>query len=192
VEELLTSLTSQSWGFDPICEAGVKSEYPPTLGELNLRQCDDYAEPSGNMAKAILIAEENEANAITVLDALSTAHAKNSSPTAGTEDSAVMSRWELATHTSRERLAMPEVLLLNLKTPRAGGFEVMDWVRAQSHLKNTWVVVVSGNDGSMEVQLGYGLGALLIKPCSDHDIQKMMQWFADSGEGGTEGPLRLT
>jgi DNA-binding response OmpR family regulator len=143
------------------------------------------------MAKAILITEEDETSAVAVLDVLNTAHGNNSLETVSTSHSVIMLRQEHPMIARGERLALPEILLLSLKMPRAEGFLVMDWVRAQSHLKNTWVVVVSGNEEIKEVQLGYGLGALLIKPCSDQEIQKMMQWFADSRQSGANGAAAL-
>src|SRR5690242_5934113 len=118
------------------------------------------------MAKVILIMEENERSAVAVLNTLNAAHGNNSFDTASTS------------LPFRQKSGLPEILLLNLKMPRSEGFQVMEWARAQSHLKNTWVIVVSGNDGSKEVQLGFGLGGLLIQSCSDYEIQKMMQWFA--------------
>lgn len=84
------------------------------------------------MAKAILIAEENEAKAVAVLNALNTAQANN--PFQGAENSASIPRREHAALASRERPALPEILLLNFNRSRSEGFPVMEWVRAQSHL----------------------------------------------------------
>jgi CheY-like chemotaxis protein len=53
----------------------------------------------------------------------------------------------------------PDVLLLDLKMPGVGGFEVLEWIREQSALQNLPVIVLSGSDLQSDKARAKELGA---------------------------------
>lgn len=60
----------------------------------------------------------------------------------------------------------PELILLDLKMPRATGFEILKWIRNHPDCKNVPVVVLSGSELQEDMRQAYLLGAnsYLVKP----------------------------
>lgn len=75
----------------------------------------------------------------------------------------------------------PTLLLLDLKMPGANGFEVLKWIREQTHLDSLVVVVMSGSKEDADIQRAYDLGAnsYLVKPTKFEDLVKMMESLKD-------------
>lgn len=69
-------------------------------------------------------------------------------------------------YANREKYPLPALILLDLKMPRATGFEVLRWIRGQPFLKHIPVVVLSGSELQDDVHKAYSLGAdsYLVKP----------------------------
>jgi CheY-like chemotaxis protein len=57
------------------------------------------------------------------------------------------------------RHPLPNLLLLDLKLPGLGGFEVLEWLREQPGLRRTLVVVLSDSKQMEDVNRAYALGA---------------------------------
>jgi len=148
--------------------------------------------PEGKMGNMILIAEDNEEDMLAVLDALRKAGVQNPVQTVSDGSSALAYYRGDGAFADRARFPMPDILLLDLKMPRVGGFEVMEWLQQQAHLKKLLIIVLSGYDQLREVQKAYQLGAhsFLIKPCTANDIQNLMRWFAEYWEIGSDNVLR--
>src|SRR4051794_41136268 len=66
----------------------------------------------------------------------------------------------------RSMYPLPSLILLDLKMPRATGFEVLKWIRKHPELGNLPVVVLSGSELQEDVRRAYGVGAnsYLVKP----------------------------
>jgi len=68
----------------------------------------------------------------------------------------------------RTRYDMPALVLLDLKMPRATGFEILKWIRNHPHptLKRLPVVVLSGSELKDDIRNAYAEGAnsYLVKP----------------------------
>lgn len=62
-------------------------------------------------------------------------------------------------YSNRELYPIPSLFLLDLTLPVTDGFEVLRWVRAQPHLKNLPVVVLTASDRIRDVNQAYQLGA---------------------------------
>jgi len=60
----------------------------------------------------------------------------------------------------------PALILLDLKMPRATGFEILRWIRTRPDCKNLPVVVLSGSELHEDIRQAYSLGAnsYLVKP----------------------------
>jgi CheY-like chemotaxis protein len=67
---------------------------------------------------------------------------------------------------NRARHPWPTLVLLDLKMPRATGFEILKWIRNHPDCKNLPVVVLSGSELQEDIRQAYFMGAnsYLVKP----------------------------
>jgi CheY-like chemotaxis protein len=81
----------------------------------------------------------------------------------------------------REAFPLPKLLLLDLKMPRADGFEVLEWVRKQADLRRMLVVVMTSSDEPEDINRAYDLGAnsFLRKPDDFTNLIKISQKLHD-------------
>ena len=81
----------------------------------------------------------------------------------------------------REAFPLPKLLLLDLKMPRADGFEVLEWVRKQHALRRMLVVVLTSSDEPEDIDRAYDLGAnsYLRKPDDFSNLIKISQKLHD-------------
>ena len=66
----------------------------------------------------------------------------------------------------RVHYKLPSLVLLDLKMPRATGFEILSWIRNHPTLKRLPVIVLSGSELQDDIRNAYAAGAnsYLIKP----------------------------
>jgi len=69
-------------------------------------------------------------------------------------------------YVSRDEYPLPTVLLLDLKMPRADGFDVLRWIQTQPSLSSLIVIVLTSSEDMRDVNRAYQLGAnsFLVKP----------------------------
>src|SRR6266704_614603 len=69
-------------------------------------------------------------------------------------------------YSDRKLHPLPALILLDLKMPRATGFEVLSWIRAQPQISHLPVVVLSGSELKDDIQRAFAAGAnsYLVKP----------------------------
>ena len=69
---------------------------------------------------------------------------------------------------NRDEYPLPALLLLDLKMPRKGGLEVLQWIRAQPLLRRTIVLILSASGQAVDVDAAYesGANAYLVKPAT--------------------------
>lgn len=69
-------------------------------------------------------------------------------------------------YADRSQFHLPELVLLDMKMPRATGLDVLNWIRGQSDLKHLPVFVLSGSEFKDDIHLAYDRGAdfYLVKP----------------------------
>jgi len=69
-------------------------------------------------------------------------------------------------YADRSMYPLPSLILLDLKMPRATGFEMLKWIRTHAELGELPVVVLSGSELQEDVRRAYGVGAdsYLVKP----------------------------
>jgi CheY-like chemotaxis protein len=83
----------------------------------------------------------------------------------------------------------PALVLLDLKLPRKGGFEVLDWIRTQKEFRDLPVIVLSSSALERDLLRAFQSGAssYFVKPVSFTSLVTMVQqiycwWLADTGE----------
>jgi CheY-like chemotaxis protein len=69
-------------------------------------------------------------------------------------------------YANRTRHPWPTLILLDLKMPRATGFEILRWIRNRPDCKDLAVVVLSGSELQEDIRKAYSMGAnsYLVKP----------------------------
>jgi CheY-like chemotaxis protein len=69
-------------------------------------------------------------------------------------------------YANRQLYPLPALVLLDLKMPRATGFEVLGWIRKHSEVGNVPVVVFSGSELQDDIRRAYAVGAdsYMVKP----------------------------
>lgn len=69
-------------------------------------------------------------------------------------------------YADRELYRAPSLVLLDLKMPRATGFEILNWIRNHPTLKQLPVIVLSGSELQADIKNAYAAGAnsYLVKP----------------------------
>src|SRR5262245_10649782 len=76
-------------------------------------------------------------------------------------------------YSNHDEHPLPDLILLDLKMPRLGGFEVLTWIRRQPGLQGIAVVVLTSSEQIWEVNKAYALGAnsFLVKPADFQDYK---------------------
>jgi CheY-like chemotaxis protein len=93
-------------------------------------------------------------------------------------------------YADRFSFPIPNVIFLDLKMPRIGGFEFLHWLRSKApgRLRMIPVVVMSSSSLERDVQRAYELGvnSYLVKPVEWHEFRKLI---SDLGIYWTERAL---
>lgn len=85
-------------------------------------------------------------------------------------------------YADRSAFPLPYLLLLDLKMPRLGGLEVIQWVRSQSSgIEQTPVIVLTTSSHGPDVSAAYRAGAnsFLVKPTDLADFVRQMKVMGD-------------
>ena len=95
----------------------------------------------------------------------------------------------LGPYADRAMYPLPSLILLDLKMPRATGFEVLKWIREHPELGNLPVVVLSGSELQEDVRKAYGVGAnsYLVKPIGFEALVNMVRNITSVWLGAQRG-----
>lgn len=76
-------------------------------------------------------------------------------------------------YADRSQFPFPDLLLLDLKMPRASGLEVLEWLNSQTQVKKLPAVMLTSSDHPSDIETAKRLGAAdyLIKP---HDMASLV------------------
>ena len=79
-------------------------------------------------------------------------------------------------YADRVKYPFPNLVLLDIRTPRKSGFEVLQWIRKQPALSHLPVIVFSGSSESGDVQQSYqnGANSFLRKPGQFEDWVELL------------------
>lgn len=92
---------------------------------------------------------------------------------------------------NRAGYPFPDIILLDIKLPRRSGFEVLQWLRAQSsELRRVPVVVLTSSSHSVDINRAYDLGAnsYVVKPDNSSQLERLAADFCDWWLSLNEGP----
>lgn len=80
-------------------------------------------------------------------------------------------------YSDRTRYTIPDLVLLDLKMPRATGWDILSWIRNDAQLKNLPVIVLSGSEVQEDRARAYRVGAnsYLVKPPSFSSLVSMVK-----------------
>ena len=80
-------------------------------------------------------------------------------------------------YANRKSYPIPALVLLDLKMPRATGFEVLSWIRNHPEVGNLPVVVFSGSELQADIQRAYAAGAdsYLVKPLGFNELVNLVK-----------------
>lgn len=89
-------------------------------------------------------------------------------------------------YANRELYPLPALVLLDLKMPRATGFEVLQWIRNHPDVGNLPVVIFSGSELQDDIQHAYAVGAdsYLIKPLGFKALVELVRNINESWIAG--------
>jgi CheY-like chemotaxis protein len=162
-------------------------EKPTSLKDRNSRWLQAHqaaGDAKGAHGQLILIAEDSEADIFFLLRVMEQAGVMNPIYVVrdGTEASAYLQG--SGQYADSVLFPRPGIVLLDLKMPGPGGFEILRWARQQNSLRNTLMVAVSSYDGVYSINLAYESGAdtFLSKPLAKEDVLNLISAFDDYWE----------
>ncbi len=79
-------------------------------------------------------------------------------------------------YADRERHPLPMLVLLDLKLPRLSGLELLSWIRADDHLRELSVAVLTSSKDEEDLARAFDLGIdfYLIKPAAFDTVLDLM------------------
>ncbi len=116
-----------------------------------------------------ILVVEDEPDAITLLrHAFAKSGILNPVQTVHSGDEAIAYLSSQGRYADRTAFPLPRFVLLDLKLPRCSGHEVLEWIRAQPHLRSLPVIVFTSSKERTDVARAYAAGAnsYLVKPSS--------------------------
>ncbi len=92
----------------------------------------------------------------------------------------------------RLKYRLPSLILLDLKMPRANGFDMLEWIRRHPEIGSVPIIVLSGSELTEDMRKAYQFGAnsYLVKPLGFAELVRMVQGVETSWLTGLQ-PARL-
>ena len=145
------------------------------------------------MSKTILVVDDSEDDIVLLQHVFNMARVANPVIVLRDGEAALAYLKGEAEFADRVKYPVPAVVMLDLKMPRIDGFEVLQWIKNQPHLKQMLVIVLSVVQDVRQINRAYELGAksFLTKPCGAEDFSNLMKTYqgywalADSQENVT-------
>jgi CheY-like chemotaxis protein len=84
-------------------------------------------------------------------------------------------------YTDREKFPFPDVIILDLKTPRMSGMELLAWIRDHPDCRVIPTVIMSSSQQDVDVSRAYELGAntYFVKPTTFEDLIQLTSTIQD-------------
>lgn len=129
-----------------------------------------------NASISILLVDDNEDDIFFAKHALREAQITNPYKAATDGQEAIDYLSGVGKFTDRAQFPLPGVMLLDLKMPRKTGFEVLQWVRGEAHLRTLPIIILTTSCETSDIRRAYELGAnsYLQKPSNTKVLAEMM------------------
>ena len=113
--------------------------------------------------------------------ALSRSKINNPVAAAPDGDEAIAYLTGLGKYSNRIEHPFPRVIILDLKMPRRGGLEVLEWLKEHPRYRVIPTLVLSSSKLNEDVIRAYDLGAnaYMVKPSNINDLQQMIKTAYD-------------
>lgn len=94
-------------------------------------------------------------------------------------------------YSDRLRYPRPALILLDLKMPRATGFEVLSWIRNHPEAGNLPVIIFSGSELQADIQQAYAEGAdsYMVKPLGFNELVNLVKGLNTDWIAGRARPV---
>ena len=127
--------------------------------------------------KLILLVEDNPRDEVLTLRALKKSKIANSVVVARDGVEALDYLFGRGAYADPASHVLPQLVLLDLKLPFVMGLDVLAWIREQSELKSTIVIVLTSSRHTEDIRMAYQLGAnaYLVKPADLDALEEMMR-----------------
>jgi two-component system, response regulator len=109
--------------------------------------------------KVILLVEDNRDDELLTVRALKKTGVRNEVVVAHDGVEALDYLFASGLHAGRDRAAMPQLILLDLKLPKIDGLEVLKRLRSDERTRRLPVVILTSSREQRDMLDGYGLGA---------------------------------
>jgi CheY-like chemotaxis protein len=92
----------------------------------------------------------------------------------------------------RHKFPFPEVILLDLKTPRMSGLELLGWIREHPECRVIPTIIMSSSQQDVDIARAYELGAntYFVKPTDFQSLVEMTKSIHDYWLRGTRPEMR--
>jgi CheY-like chemotaxis protein len=145
------------------------------------------------MVKRVLVAEDDPADVFLLERAFSRAQVSASLHFVRDGQEAIDYLGGDNRFANRQEFPLPHLMLLDLKMPRLGGFDVLDWLRGQPGLKRLLVTVLTSSSQPEDINRSYDLGAnsYLVKPQTPEGLSQLVTRLQQYWLELNQGPDRL-
>ncbi len=125
----------------------------------------------------VLLAEDDENDVLLMKRAFVKARLANPLQVVRNGDEAIKYLEGSSQYNDRHQFPFPCLLLLDLKMPKKGGFEVLQWIRSNPEVRRLIVVILTASNQTPDINRGYELGAnsYLVKPPDMDTLLEMLR-----------------
>jgi len=129
-----------------------------------------------NPKATILLVEDSPDDVFLMKRAMKNAQILNPLRVAGNGQEAIDYLSGVDKFADRTQFPVPSIIFLDLKLPYKSGFEVLTWIRSQSYLSLTLVMILTSSPEERDIAQSYRLGAcsFLIKPPTPAMLSELM------------------
>jgi CheY-like chemotaxis protein len=129
-----------------------------------------------NPNATILLVEDEPSDVFLMKRALKSAQIANPLQVANDGQQAINYLSGVDPYSDRTQFPIPSIIFLDLKLPYKSGFDVLAWIRDQSRLDQTLVMVLTSSTEERDIAQCYKLGArsFLVKPPNASMLLELM------------------
>jgi len=136
----------------------------------------------------ILLVEDSPDDALLIEHAFQRADLQHPLRTVTDGDKAIEYLKGLEEYSDRAAYPYPGLVILDLKMPGLGGFEVIQWMRSHPQAKLVPIIVLSSSSQPEDINRAYELGAnaFMVKPPNHRALEQLLNtmgefWLASEG-----------